>query len=150
MLCRSTALVNDEPHAHEHALEVQLPFLQVVLGSHVPVLPVAMGHAAATWVADLLGALAEPGALLVVSTDLSHCHADETAKRLDQRTASAITGRAPDAIGPTDACGVFALRGALEWARRADLRVRLLDLRTSADTAGDASSVVGYGALAIG
>jgi AmmeMemoRadiSam system protein B len=47
------------------------------------------------------------------------------------------------------ACGVFALRGALEWARRADLAVGLLDLRTSADTAGDPSRVVGYGAFAL-
>jgi hypothetical protein len=84
------------------------------------------------------------------STDLSHYHADATAKRLDQGTAAAITARAPDAIGPEDACGVFALRGALEWSRRADLAVRLLDLRTSGDTAGDASNVVGYGAFAIG
>jgi hypothetical protein len=144
------ALADDEPHASEHALEVQLPFLQVVLGNDVPALPVAVGRAAAPWVADLLGALVEPGVLLVVSTDLSHYHPDETAKRLDQRTASAITARAPEAIGSGDACGVFALRGALEWARRADLAVRLLDLRTSADTAGDPSSVVGYGAFAIG
>ena len=144
------AHVDDEPHASEHALEVQLPFLQVMLGNDVPILPVAVGVADATWVADLLRALVEPGVLLVVSTDLSHYHADATAKRLDQRTAAAITARDPAAIGPDDACGVFALRGAVEWSRRADLAVRLLDLRTSADTAGDASRVVGYGAFAIG
>lgn len=144
------ALVDDKPHAAEHALEVQLPFLQVVLGNDVAILPLAVGVADARWVGDLLGALIEPGVLLVVSTDLSHYYSDETAKRLDRRTAAAITARTPDAIGPEDACGVFALRGALEWSRRADLAVRLLDLRTSADTAGDASRVVGYGAFAIG
>jgi hypothetical protein len=52
-------------------------------------------------------------------------------------------------IGRDDARGVFALRGALEWARRADLAVGLLDLRTSADTAGDSCRVVGYGAFAL-
>ena len=116
----------------------------------MPILPVAVGVADARWAADLLQTLVEPGVLLVVSTDLSHYHADETAKRLDQRTAAAITTRHPDAIGPEDACGVFALRAAVEWSRRADLAVRLLDLRTSADTAGDAARVVGYGAFAIG
>ncbi len=63
------ALVDDEPHDPEHALEVQLPFLQVVLGKDVPILPVAVGDADAPWVAELLEALIEPGTLLVVSTD---------------------------------------------------------------------------------
>jgi hypothetical protein len=44
---------------------------------------------------------------------------------------------------------VYALRGLVEYARRADLEVRLLDLRTSADTAGDSDRVVGYGAFAV-
>jgi AmmeMemoRadiSam system protein B len=100
-------------------------------------------------VAKLLRDLVEPGVLLVVSTDLSHYHPHETATRLDQRTAAAITRREANAIAPRDACGVFALRGAVEWSRRADLAIRLLDLRTSADTVGDASRVVGYGAFAI-
>ena len=143
------AHVDDAPHAPEHALEVQLPFLQIVLGRNVPILPVAVGVAEAGWVADLLGALLGPGAFLIVSTDLSHYHADATAKALDRRTAAAITARDPDVIGGDDACGVVALRGALEWARRADLAVGLLDLRTSADTAGDPSRVVGYGAFAL-
>ena len=51
------ARVDDAPHAPEHALEVQLPFLQIVLGHHVPILPVAVGVAETEWVADLLGAL---------------------------------------------------------------------------------------------
>ena len=96
--------------------------------------------------ADFLRALVESGVLLVVSTDLSHYHPHETAMRLDRRTAAAISARDANAIAPTDVCGVFALRGAVEWSRRADLAVRLLDLRTSADTVGDASRVVGYGA----
>jgi len=142
--------VDDEPHASEHALEVQLPFIQSVLGNDVPILPVAVGVADATWVANFLSALVEPGVLLVVSTDLSHYHPHKTATRLDQRTAATITARDANAIGLKDVCGVFALRGAVEWSRCANLAVRLLDLRTSADTAGDASRVVGYGAFAIG
>jgi MEMO1 family protein len=143
------ARMDDAPHAPEHALEVQLPFIQIVLRRNVSILPVAVGVAETAWVADLLGALLGSGAFLIVSTDLSHYQADATAKARDRRTADAITARDPDAIGGDDACGVFALRGALEWARRADLAVGLLDLRTSADTAGDPSRVVGYGAFAL-
>ena len=42
------ALVDDEPHASEHAVEVQLPFIQIVLGNDIPILPVAVGVAEAS------------------------------------------------------------------------------------------------------
>ncbi len=142
------AKADDQPHAPEHSIEVQLPFLQRALGEGFGVLPVAVGVSAPTAVADLIAALWER-AFVVVSTDLSHYHDDATAKRLDRRTADAVVARDPSAIGGDDACGVYALRGIVEHARRADLDVELLDLRTSADTAGDPRRVVGYGAFAM-
>jgi MEMO1 family protein len=146
----SGAVVDDEPHQPEHSLEVQLPFLQTVMHDGFTVLPVAAGECAPGAVASLietLGKLADR--LVVVSTDLSHYHDAATARRLDRRTADAVLTRDVGAIGPGDACGVFALRGAVEYARRNDLEIRLLDLRNSADTAGDPSRVVGYGAFAL-
>jgi AmmeMemoRadiSam system protein B len=144
------AVADDGPHEPEHSLEVQLPFLQRLLGFGISVLPVAVGATSPEEVADLLAALWHtPGGLVVVSTDLSHYHAEEVAKKLDRRTADAIVARDPAAIGLDDACGVYALRGVVEYARRGDIDVRLLDLRTSADTAGDPSRVVGYGAFAL-
>jgi MEMO1 family protein len=143
------ALVDDAPHAPEHSLEVQLPFLQRALSHAFSILPVAVGRSAPGEVAELIAALL-PTAFVVVSTDLSHYQDDATAKLLDRRTADAVLARDPDAIGAEDACGVFALRGIVELAGRDELDVRLLDLRTSADTAGDPSRVVGYGAFAIG
>ncbi|HEX9124657.1 MAG TPA: AmmeMemoRadiSam system protein B [Actinomycetota bacterium] len=144
------AVADDASHAPEHALEVQLPFLLRVAGPDVGILPVALGRVASGAAADLIEAVGEIADLVIVSTDLSHYHDQETARRLDRRTADAILARDPGAIGPEDACGVFALRGMVELARRRALGVRLLDLRTSADTAGDPSRVVGYGAFAIG
>jgi hypothetical protein len=87
-------------------------------------------------------------ALIVVSTDLSHYRDAETARRLDRETADAVVRREANAIHADGACGIYALRGLVEHARRADLDVELLDLRTSADTAGTLKSVVGYGAFA--
>jgi AmmeMemoRadiSam system protein B len=145
------ATVDDEPHAPEHSIEVQLPFLQRLIGPEAPVLPIAVGLAQAEDVAEVLSSLwRADGSIVLVSTDLSHYHDRETARRLDRRTAEAVVAVDPEALGPEDACGVFALRGVLALARRLGLDVRLLDLRTSADTAGDPSSVVGYGAFAIG
>lgn len=146
---RAGCAVDDEPHAPEHALEVQLPFLQRVLGERLRFLPVAVGQMPADDVATVVSGLAPHADLVVVSTDLSHYHDLATARLLDRRTADVIRALDPDAIGPSDACGVFALRGAMAFARQAGLSIRLLDLRTSGDTTGEPGRVVGYGAFAI-
>lgn len=144
------ATVDDRPHAPEHALEVQLPFLQRVLGKGFTFLPVAVSEMSAKLTADLIGEfLGENGTLVLVSTDLSHYHGLATARRLDRATADAILAREPGKVTDEDACGFYPLRGLLELARRHDLPVRLLDLRTSGDTAGDPASVVGYGAFEV-
>lgn len=147
---RHGARVDDRPHAPEHALEVQLPFLQRVLGEGFTFLPVAVSEQSASETADLIDAFfGEAGTLVLVSTDLSHYHGVETARRLDRQTAQNVVARKASALGEGDACGIFALRGLVELARRKSLAIELLDLRTSADTAGDPQRVVGYGAFAV-
>jgi AmmeMemoRadiSam system protein B len=142
-------VVDDAAHAGEHSLEVQLPFLQRALPG-VSVLPLVAGRCPAGMVADVLE-LTWGGAetLVVVSTDLSHYHRAAQARIQDARTAAAVVACTWEAIGPDDACGVVPLRGALEFARRHALAVEQLDLRNSAETAGPAERVVGYGAFAI-
>lgn len=145
------AAVDDRPHAPEHALEVQLPFLQRVLVRGFSFLPVAVSEISANATADLIGAfLGEKGTLVVVSSDLSHYHDLETARRLDRATADAILACEPENLSGEDACGFYPLRGLIELARRKSLPLQLLDLRTSGDTAGDPVSVVGYGAFEVG
>jgi hypothetical protein len=139
--------IDDGPHAPEHALEVQLPFLQRALGRPVPILPIAVGRAPAEAVASTLAAAAGAGTVVLCSTDLSHYLDRAAAMDQDARTANAIDELAPERIGIPDACGVFALRGLLSWARAGALRPVLLGLATSADTAGDPYRVVGYGAF---
>jgi hypothetical protein len=142
----SGAVLDGAPHVRDHALEVELPFLQRACREGLEILPVAVGRAAPAAVADLLEAL---DAFVVVSTDLSHYFDHATAGLLDRETADAVVERRPETIGDDRACGVFALRGLVEHARRTGLTIELLDLRTSADTAGDPRSVVGYGAFAV-
>ncbi len=143
------APVDDEPHAPEHSIEVQLPFLQRALGD-TTVLPIAVGVAAADDVAATIAAavaLAPAGTVVLCSTDLSHYLPDEQARQQDQRTLDAVCELAPDRIGTRDACGVHALRGLLGWARREGLVARLLSYATSAETGGDRDRVVGYPAV---
>lgn len=142
------AASEDRPHRAEHSIEVQLPFLQRCLPG-VPILPVAVGFDAPHLGAELLGEALAAEALLVVSTDLSHYHDAATARVLDARTAATIEELAVEALDPADACGADALRVAMAWARLRGYRIRRLDLRNSADTAGDPARVVGYGAFAI-
>ena len=142
------AVVDDAAHADEHSLEVQLPFLIEVLGP-VPVLPLLVGTSGSTVLADVLDALwGGDETRIVVTTDLSHYHDEATATAIDRATADEIVARTAR-LRPERACGAAAVLGLLEVARRHGLAVRLLDLRTSADTAGDPHRVVGYGAFAL-
>ena len=150
--CRSLvedgqAVEADEAHAPEHSLEVHLPFLQRVLGP-VAVVPLVVGRCAARSVADLLDRLwGGEETLVVVSSDLSHYLDDASARRRDRRTRHAILeGRAGD-IGPYDACGCVPVAGLILAAVHHDVAPRTLAVATSADAAGDARRVVGYGAF---
>lgn len=141
------AVVDDGPHVQDHALEVELPFLQRRVGEGLGILPVAVGGGLEE-TASVVAALA-PKALIVVSSDLSHYLDDATARGADRRTAEAVVALDDGAIGDRDACGAHALRGLLAHARRAGWTCTLLDLRTSADATGDRERVVGYGAFAL-
>ena len=142
-------VLSDAAHAAEHSLEVHLPFLQTALGD-VAVVPLVVGRAPAPAVAAVLDHVwGGPETLIVVSTDLSHYHDHRTAQELDRRTAAAILAKRPEGVGFGEACGAVPVQGLLTAARQRHLDVELLDLRTSADTAGEPRRVVGYGAFAL-
>lgn len=149
-LGRPGVVTDDRAHGPEHSLEVQVPFLQRVLGDDWSLLPVVVGGAKRSDVAGLLGALwGGPETLVIISTDLSHYHDDATAKHLDALTSASIIAGDANTITPDRACGAHPLRGLLDIARARDLTVESLDLRNSSDTAGDPDRVVGYGAFAL-
>ena len=136
----------DAPHAPEHALEVELPFLQVLL-PHLTIVPLLVGDAHPEEVAAVLERLwGGPETVIVVSSDLSHFHDDETARRRDAGTAAAIEGGAPAGLGPGDACGYLAIAGLLAEATRRGLTAQRLALCNSGDAGGGRDRVVGYGA----
>jgi MEMO1 family protein len=140
--------VADRPHRREHSLEVELPFLQVLL-TGFELVALAVGDAEPDEVAAVVERLwGGEETLLVVSTDLSHYLAYESAQRRDAATSAAILALDEGSIGVEDACGRNPLRGLLVAARRRGLAARALDLRNSADTAGGRDRVVGYGAYA--
>ena len=140
-------LVSGEAHEEEHSLEVQLPFLQSVLGEFT-LLPLAVGMATAEEVAEVLEAVwGGDETLIVISSDLSHYLPYAAAQAVDNKTAQAILNL-QQTIDHEQACGGTPVSGLLAAARRHHLTPHLLDLRNSGDTAGSKIRVVGYAAFA--
>jgi AmmeMemoRadiSam system protein B len=138
---------SDVPHATEHALEVQLPFLQTTLEDFT-LLPVVVGDAPAATVAAFLDALCRSDdTLIVVSSDLSHFHRYDEARRLDGETARLILS-GDEHLAGEQACGARPLNGLARFARLRRWRPRLLAQCNSGDTVGDRQRVVGYAAFA--
>lgn len=138
-------VLSDAAHAGEHSLEVQLPFLQELLGGFALV-PFVVGDAAPAEVEEVLERIwGGPETLVVVSSDLSHYHDYTTARRMDSATSRAIEALDGEAIAYEDACGRIPIQGLLLAARRRGLCARAIDVRSSGDTAGPRDRVVGYG-----
>jgi AmmeMemoRadiSam system protein B/AmmeMemoRadiSam system protein A len=135
-------------HAQEHSLEVQLPFLQKVLGEF-SLVPIAAGAALTEEVMLVIQRLWDgPETLFVISTDLSHYHSYDEAKRIDGATLKRIEALAVD-LNYEEACGATGLNGLLAVARSKKLSIKQLAACNSGDTAGGKSRVVGYSAFAV-
>lgn len=144
---------------NEHSLEIQLPFLQVVLGEF-KLLPVMVGdqdfHSCQKLADALADLLRDRSALIVASTDLSHFYPYNRAVQIDHGTLAYIANFDPEGLAQAlqthraEACGggpvvVTLLAARTLGADRADV----LKYANSGDVTGDRSSVVGYAAGAI-
>ena len=139
---------SDAAHAQEHSLEVQLPFLQTVLGSF-ELVPLAVGDASTGEVAEVLDRLwGGPETLIVISSDLSHFHGYREAQAIDNGTVAHIM--ALDQLSSFDqACGALPINGLIKVARQRGLRIERVAQCNSGDTAGDKGRVVGYASFAL-
>jgi MEMO1 family protein len=155
LLAESDIIIAGEAgHRGEHAVEVQLPFLQTVLPAF-RLLPLVIGDQQPGTCLELGRALAAtanaPGILMVASSDLSHYHPLISALGLDQVILDDMTRFDPQGLlehlesGITEACGggpIAAMMTAL--LASGTRRFSILHHTTSAETSGDAGSVVGY------
>ncbi len=140
-------VLSSAAHAAEHSLEVQIPFLQSVLGEF-KLVPLVVGDASASEVAEVLDRLwGGPETLIVISSDLSHFLTYEKACAIDRKTVDSILSLSP-LHNHQHACGAIPINGLLISAKRHHLQPQLIDLCNSGDTAGDKSRVVGYAAFA--
>lgn len=144
---RADVVVDDRPHALEHSLEVQLPFLQTILDAF-ELVPLLVGDASPAQVAEVLTQLwGGPETLIVISSDLSHYHPYPQACCTDRSAVEQILKLRPG-LDHEQACGATPINGLIRAAAPHGLEPHLLDLRNSGDTAGDRSRVVGYASIA--
>jgi len=155
-LLRQPAAINDLPEAHaqEHSLEIQLPFLQVVL-KEFQLTPLVMGEQSYANCQSLATAIAaacqNKRVLLVASSDLSHYHAYQEAKTLDQFVLDAVSAYDPKALdeqlrmGKCEACGAGPIMTVMLAARELGAnQAKVLHYANSGDVTGDRRGVVGY------
>jgi hypothetical protein len=161
----STMKLSSEGHdptsaGGEHAVEVQLPWLQKVLGSF-EVVPIVMGdqsyessRALGVALAKLIKASGKPEETLVLaSSDLSHYHVYDDAVKIDRKTLSALESWDYFSMSRNfqsrvwEACGGAPIVAAMIYAERMGAnQARVLKYANSGDVTGDRSRVVGYSA----
>lgn len=134
------------PQAHvEHSTEVQFPFIKHYLPqSNIVELVYSSERAEAiSDIIDFVLSLDDCG--VIISTDLSHFHTLEKANNLDNICLSAIENLDVGLLGEgCEACGMIGVEAMIRSAKRLGLVSHILDYRTSADSSGDESRVVGY------
>jgi MEMO1 family protein len=144
------AAVDARPFAGEHSIEMHLVMLQAMLPAPFEILPILVGDAEPSRVADALRLVwGGPETVIAVSSDLSHFLGRASAEAIDSDTGRRIEMLEASSLDGGRACGFLPIRGALEIAAERDMRASGLHRATSADAGADASRVVGYGAFAI-
>jgi AmmeMemoRadiSam system protein B len=149
-----------EAHASEHALEIQLPFLQMVL-KDFQIVPIIMGeqdYKTCSRLAEILyDKLGDSDkTLLLASTDLSHYHSDKQARALDSEFIDQVREFSPKGLfnalssGRCEACGGGPTITVMLTAQALGAnRSQILHYANSGNVTGDKSNVVGYVAAAL-
>jgi hypothetical protein len=143
-----------DAHAQEHSIEIQLPFLQVVLGEFRFV-PILMGDQSRSTCESLAKAIiphvSDGKTLLVASSDLSHYRPYDSAVKIDRRVLERIEQMDAEGLlddlesGRAEACGGGPIAVAMMVSKSIDAKnSAVLKYANSGDVSGDRSGVVGY------
>ncbi len=162
LVAKTSLLAEDtRAHAREHSLEVQLPFLQRVLGAFTFV-PICLGAHRYDYaeeigeaIADVVKGETEPIGILA-SSDLNHYEDQRVTLEKDQWAIDPVLARDPAALWRVvddrdiSMCGFIPTTTMLIAANQLGAtRSRLLKHATSGDVNGDYSHVVGYASVLI-
>jgi MEMO1 family protein len=142
-----------EGHRQEHAIEVQIPFLQSVL-NNFSIVPVVIGDQGKIFVDELaerLSKVIDDKTIIVASSDLSHYYPSTEANRLDSVVEERINKFDFNSLqkdletGKCEACGGGAIVALMKSSALQNKKHALVLYRNdSSETSGDTSQVVGY------
>lgn len=135
-------------HEKEHSVEVQVPFLQEVLGDGWNVVPIVTGDISADELADAIVPYLDDGILVVASSDLSHYHPYNEAIALDKICTDAISSVDISMMDECELCGRIPVLTLMKIAEKQGWNATLLEYKNSGDVSGDKSRVVGYTSVA--
>ncbi len=161
LLNNSKFLEEDEQaHAYEHSIEVELPLIQTILGPDFTFVPITLATGTDLVYKDISGAIAEcvkkngKKIMIIASSDMTHYEHQKDTTRKDEEAIKAILKldeklllEKIEQFGIT-MCGyipavITIMASKLLGARQAEL----IDYQTSGDISGDYSSVVGYAGI---
>ena len=153
-----TIFLGMEGHRQEHAVEVQIPFLQMIL-KDFKIVPIVMGDQGRVSVDDLANQIAkavDDETVIVASSDLSHFYSKKKAFELDSIVSKHISDfdyeQLQDDLDSRkcEACGggpiVVLMKAASKIHKNKSMFLHRTD---SGDVSGDNSEVVGYLSAAI-
>lgn len=150
--------IDDAAHQYEHSIELQLPFLQYVLGPTFKLTPICMMLQEPEVALDVgravAGAVKGKETVIIASSDMTHYEPQEVAKRKDEAAIEAMKKLDEAAlyrrVGDLNIsmCGLGPVAATIVATKTLGAkRGELLKYATSGDTSGDRSAVVGYCAL---
>jgi MEMO1 family protein len=149
-------------HQNEHAVEVQLPFLQHLLDGDFQFVPIAVGTGRyevfvelGKGLAEVVSQSAEP-VLLVASTDMNHFESAELTLEKDRMAIDRILALDSEGLfevihrNNVSMCGFGPTIAVIEASRRLGARnARLIKHTHSGEITGEKESVVGYAGFVI-
>ncbi|MDO9548592.1 MAG: AmmeMemoRadiSam system protein B [Candidatus Marinimicrobia bacterium] len=154
------ARLSEIGHRSEHALEVQLPFLQIIYPDGIDLVPVTVGATLAGDLSEFAAVLAETvnpdDTVIIASSDLSHYYSQSLAHQKDGYFTRLLEDYDLEALGSgyddqsLEACGLGPILVLMHVAKMlGNAQCRVLDYRTSGDTCGDKMQVVGYASAVV-
>jgi len=148
-----TIFLGEKGHRQEHAIEVQLPFLQSVL-SDFKIIPIVMGDQAKVYVDELAEQLANvinEDTVIIASSDMSHFYTKQKADELDSIVEKTVNDFEYDKLQDyldkrvCEACGGGPIVAMMKTASLANKKNSfVLNRSDSGDVTGDFNEVVGY------
>lgn len=154
-------LISNDVFDNEHAIEVQLPFIQNLnspkimsakdfmkeikkIGHKIRIIPVLVGNCDYRLISDLISTYWEDSSF-IISSDLSHYYSQNECRQIDTYTATIIETGKIESFQEGQACGLTGIMGLVDFANSNECTLIRAMMYNSGDINKESDKVVGYG-----